>query len=170
MSPVVPLNFHMHAQIAYENRLPMDVVSGRDIEFTRDLLIWVFKTLETTLSTSFFYHPQFDGQPKWVNKVIKDMLQAHVVKKPMKWEHCLPILEFSYNDYKHTSNDIAHLCLCMGFSHNPFLVSWCATLRACLCVGGVFLHANIVNQRTQTTIYPLFFELHESGCKLSTSL
>ena len=63
----------------------------------------VFKKLETTLSMSSTDHPQSDGQTERVNQIIEDMLRAYVGAKQTKWERYLPILEFAYNNSKHTS-------------------------------------------------------------------
>ena len=37
-----------------------------------------------------------------MNQIIEYMLHAYVAKKSIKWELCLPLLEFAYNISKHT--------------------------------------------------------------------
>jgi hypothetical protein len=44
------------------------------------------------------YHPQTSGQTKMVNQILEDMLQACVLEFPQKWDDCLPLAEFSYNN------------------------------------------------------------------------
>jgi hypothetical protein len=44
------------------------------------------------------YHPQTDGQTKRVNQILEDMLRACVLNYPDKWDKCLPLTEFSYNN------------------------------------------------------------------------
>ena len=44
------------------------------------------------------YHPQTSGQTERVNQIQKDMLRACVLEFPQKWDDCLPLVEFSYNN------------------------------------------------------------------------
>jgi hypothetical protein len=44
------------------------------------------------------YHPQIDGQTERVNHILEDMLQACVLNYPDKWDKCLPLAEFTYNN------------------------------------------------------------------------
>jgi hypothetical protein len=44
------------------------------------------------------YHPQTDGQTERVNQILEDMLRACVLNYPDKWEKCMSLAEFSYNN------------------------------------------------------------------------
>jgi hypothetical protein len=44
------------------------------------------------------YHPQIVGQTERVNQIREDMLRACVLNYPDKWDKCLPLAEFSYNN------------------------------------------------------------------------
>jgi hypothetical protein len=44
------------------------------------------------------YHPQTSGQTERVNQILEDMLGACVLEFPQKWDDCLPLAEFSYNN------------------------------------------------------------------------
>ena len=44
------------------------------------------------------YHPQTDGQMERINQILEDMLCACVLAYPQKWDQCLPLAEFSYNN------------------------------------------------------------------------
>jgi hypothetical protein len=44
------------------------------------------------------YHPQTSGQTERVNQILEDMLRACVLEFPQKWDECLPLAEFSYNN------------------------------------------------------------------------
>jgi hypothetical protein len=44
------------------------------------------------------YHPQTSGKTERVNQIIEDMLRACVLEFPQKWDDCLPLVEFSYNN------------------------------------------------------------------------
>ena len=52
----------------------------------------------TKLIRSSAYHPQTDGQTKRVNQILEDMLRACVLSYGAKWDECLPLAEFSYNN------------------------------------------------------------------------
>ena len=44
------------------------------------------------------YHPQTDGQTERINQILEDMLRACVLSYKQKWDECLPLAEFSYNN------------------------------------------------------------------------
>jgi hypothetical protein len=54
--------------------------------------------LGTRLIRSSAYHPQTDGQTERINQILEDMLRACVLTYPQKWDQCLPLAEFSYNN------------------------------------------------------------------------
>jgi hypothetical protein len=56
------------------------------------------KCLGTSLLKSSAYHPQIDSQTERVNQVLEDMLRACVISFPEKWDECLKLAEFSYNN------------------------------------------------------------------------
>jgi hypothetical protein len=44
------------------------------------------------------YHPQTSGQTERVNQILEDMLRACALEFPRKWDDCLPLAEFLYNN------------------------------------------------------------------------
>jgi hypothetical protein len=54
--------------------------------------------LGTHLIRSSAYHPLTDGQTERVNHIIEDMLRAWALRDGPKWDHHLPLDEFSYNN------------------------------------------------------------------------
>jgi hypothetical protein len=56
------------------------------------------KYLDTKLIHSSGYHPQTSGQTERVNQILEDMLRACVLAYSRKWDECLPLAEFSYNN------------------------------------------------------------------------
>jgi hypothetical protein len=44
------------------------------------------------------YRPQTSGQTERVNQILEDMLRACVLEFPQKWDECLSLAEFSYNN------------------------------------------------------------------------
>ena len=52
----------------------------------------------TQLIRSSAYHPQTDGQTERINQILEDMLRACVLSYSKKWDECLPLAEFYYNN------------------------------------------------------------------------
>jgi hypothetical protein len=56
------------------------------------------KSLGTKLIRSSTYHPRTGGQTERVNQILEDMLRSCVLTYSTKWDECLPLAEFSYNN------------------------------------------------------------------------
>ncbi|WVZ75702.1 hypothetical protein U9M48_023737, partial [Paspalum notatum var. saurae] len=92
----------------------MDFIRGYDS-------IWViidrftksahFIPLQTALGTtsihSSAYHPQTSGQVERVNQILEDMLRACALTYSTKWDECLPLAEFAYNNSYQKSLEMA---------------------------------------------------------------
>jgi hypothetical protein len=74
------------------------IVSDRGPQFVAKFWEVLHKSLGTKLLHSSAYHPQTSGQTKRVNEILEDMLRACVLEFPQKWDDCLPLAEFSYNN------------------------------------------------------------------------
>ena len=74
------------------------IVSDRGSQFVSKFWEELPKSLGTKLLHSSAYHPQTSGQTERVNQILEDMLQACVLEFPQKWDECLPLAEFSYNN------------------------------------------------------------------------
>lgn len=83
--------------------LQKTIISDHDVKFTSIILKTLFEEFGTQLNFSIAYHPQTDGQTERVNQVVEDMLRAYVMEQPTKWEDCLHLVEFAYNNGYHTS-------------------------------------------------------------------
>ncbi|WVZ79882.1 hypothetical protein U9M48_027409 [Paspalum notatum var. saurae] len=53
------------------------------------------------------YHPQTSGQVERVNQILKDMLRACALTYSTKWEECLTLAEFAYNNSYQKSLEMA---------------------------------------------------------------
>jgi hypothetical protein len=78
--------------------VPKTIVSDRGPQFVAKLWEALHKALATKLLHSLAYHPQTSGQTERVNRILEDMLRASVLEFPHKWDDCLPLVEFSYNN------------------------------------------------------------------------
>ncbi|WVZ75733.1 hypothetical protein U9M48_023766 [Paspalum notatum var. saurae] len=65
------------------------------------------KSLGTKLIHSSAYHPQTSGQVERVNQILEDMLRACVLTYSTKWDECLPLAEFAYNNSYQKSLEMA---------------------------------------------------------------
>ena len=83
--------------------MPKAIVSDTYVKFTSKFWKGFFSDLGTKLNFITAYHPQTDGQTKRVNQVLEDMLRMYVMDKPSKWEHCLHLVEFYYNNGQQAS-------------------------------------------------------------------
>ncbi|WVZ52279.1 hypothetical protein U9M48_003355 [Paspalum notatum var. saurae] len=63
--------------------------------------------LGTTLIHSSAYHPQTSGQVERVNQILEDMLRACALTYYTKWDECLPLVEFAYNNSYQKSLEMA---------------------------------------------------------------
>jgi transposase InsO family protein len=69
------------------------IVSDSGPQFVSKFWSELHKSLGTKLLHSLAYHPQTSGQTERVNQ-----LRACVLEFPQKWDDCLSLAEFSYNN------------------------------------------------------------------------
>jgi hypothetical protein len=74
------------------HEIPKTIVSDHGPQFVSKFWEELHKSLGTKLLHSSAYHP------KQVNQILEDMLRACVLEFPQKWDDCLPLAEFSYNN------------------------------------------------------------------------
>jgi hypothetical protein len=86
------------ARILSLYRVPKTIVSDRGPQFVSKFWEELHKSLGTKLLHNSAYHPQTSGHTKRVNQILEDMLRACVMEFPQKWDDCLPLAEFSYNN------------------------------------------------------------------------
>jgi transposase InsO family protein len=86
------------ALILSQHGVPRTIVTDRGPQFISKFLEELHKSLGTKLLHSLAYHPHTSGQIERVNQILEDMLRACVLESPHKWDDCLPLAEFSYNN------------------------------------------------------------------------
>ena len=85
-------------QIVTLHGVPLTIISDSGSVFVSRFWDQLQQCLGTHLLRSSAYHPQTDGQTERVNQVLKDMLRACAISFPEKWDACLKLAEFSYNN------------------------------------------------------------------------
>jgi len=83
--------------------LPKDIISNQNPKFTSKFwrALWKRTGLELKMSTSFC--PQINGQTEKVNLVIQQFLRNYVVADQQDWVDHLKLVEFCYNNSKHSA-------------------------------------------------------------------
>jgi hypothetical protein len=86
------------ARILSLHGVPKTILSDNGPQFVSKFWEELHKSLGTKLLHSSAYHPQTSGQNERVNQILEVMLRACVLEYPQKWDECLPLAEFSYNN------------------------------------------------------------------------
>ena len=82
----------------FPNRLPLQIISDRGIQYSAELFQEWYKILgiESTMLTA--YHSQTDGQTEYVNQALEQYLRCYVNYNFSNWLDLLPSAEFTYNN------------------------------------------------------------------------
>jgi transposase InsO family protein len=78
--------------------VPKAIISDQGSQFVGRFWEQLHASLGTKLIRSSEYHPHTDGQTERVNQILEDMLRAYVLTHNSKWDECLPLAEFAYNN------------------------------------------------------------------------
>ncbi|WVZ63815.1 hypothetical protein U9M48_013420 [Paspalum notatum var. saurae] len=87
--------------------VPQTITSNRGSLFVSRFWEHLQTALGTKLIRSSAYHPQTSGQVERVNQILEDMLRACALTYSTKWDECLPLAEFAYNNSYQKSLDMA---------------------------------------------------------------
>ncbi|WVZ84767.1 hypothetical protein U9M48_031757 [Paspalum notatum var. saurae] len=78
--------------------VPRTITSDRGSLFVSRFWKQLQAALGINLVRSSAYHPQTSGQVERVNQILEDMLRACALTYSTKWDECLPLAEFAYNN------------------------------------------------------------------------
>ncbi|WVZ93628.1 hypothetical protein U9M48_039593 [Paspalum notatum var. saurae] len=95
------------ARIVSLHGVPLTITSDRGSLFVSRLWEQLQHALGTKLIHSSAYHPQTSGQVERANQILEDMLRACAMTYSTKWDECLPLAEFAYNNSYKKSLDMA---------------------------------------------------------------
>ncbi|WVZ75692.1 hypothetical protein U9M48_023727 [Paspalum notatum var. saurae] len=87
--------------------VPLTITSDRGSLFVSRFWEQLQTALGTKLIRSSAYHPQTSGQVERVNQILEDMLRACALTYSTKWDECLPLAEFAYNNSYQKSLEMA---------------------------------------------------------------
>ncbi|WVZ62294.1 hypothetical protein U9M48_012058 [Paspalum notatum var. saurae] len=95
------------AKIVSLHGVPRTITSDRGSVFVSRFWEQLQNALGTKLIHSSAYHPQTSGQVERVNQIVEDMLRACALTYSTKWDECLPLAEFAYNNSYQKSLNMA---------------------------------------------------------------
>ncbi|WVZ63923.1 hypothetical protein U9M48_013515 [Paspalum notatum var. saurae] len=95
------------SQIVSLHGVPQTITSDRGSLFVSRFWEQLQIALGTNLIHSSAYHSQTDGQVERVNQILEDMLRACALTYSTKWDECLPLAEFAYNNCYQKSLEMA---------------------------------------------------------------
>ncbi|WVZ76146.1 hypothetical protein U9M48_024144 [Paspalum notatum var. saurae] len=95
------------SRIVSLHSIPVTITSDRGSVFVSRFWEHLQTALGTKLIRSSAYHPQTSGQVERVNQIIEDMLRAYALTYSTKWDECLPLAEFAYNNSYQKSLNMA---------------------------------------------------------------
>ncbi|WVZ63378.1 hypothetical protein U9M48_013015 [Paspalum notatum var. saurae] len=87
--------------------VPRTITSDKGSLFVTRFWEQLQTALGTTLIHSSAYRPQTSGQVERVNQILEDMLRACALTYSSKWDECLPLAEFAYNNSYQKSLEMA---------------------------------------------------------------
>ncbi|GJZ88235.1 putative reverse transcriptase domain-containing protein [Tanacetum coccineum] len=93
-------------EIVARHGVPISIISDHDSRFTSRFWQSMQEALGTRLDISTGYHPQNDGQSERTIQTLKDMLRACVLDFGGSWDVHLPLVDFSYNNSYHSSDEV----------------------------------------------------------------
>jgi transposase InsO family protein len=100
--------------------VPKTIISDRGPQFVARFWEQLYASLGMHLIHSAAYHPQTDGYTERVNQIREDMLRACVLNYRDKWEKCLLLAKFSYNNnYQESLRMAPFEALCGRWCHMP---------------------------------------------------
>ncbi|WVZ75482.1 LOW QUALITY PROTEIN: hypothetical protein U9M48_023528 [Paspalum notatum var. saurae] len=106
------------AKIVSLHGVPRTITSDRGSVFVSHFWEQLQKSLGTKLIHGSPYHPRTSGQVERVNQILEDMLRACVLTYSTKWDECLPLAEFAYNNGYQKSLEMAPFEARMGGGAN----------------------------------------------------
>ncbi|WVZ76278.1 LOW QUALITY PROTEIN: hypothetical protein U9M48_024265 [Paspalum notatum var. saurae] len=95
------------SRIVAVHGVPLTITSDRGSLFVSRFWEHLQTALGTTLIHNSAYHPQTSGQAERVNQILEDMLRACALTYSTKWDECLPLAEFAYNNSYQKSLEMA---------------------------------------------------------------
>ncbi|WVZ93805.1 hypothetical protein U9M48_039760 [Paspalum notatum var. saurae] len=95
------------SRIVSLHSIPQTITSDRGSLFVSRFWEQLQAALGTNLVRSSAYHPQTSGQVERVNQILEDMLRTCTLTYSTKWDECLLLAKFAYNNSYQKSLEMA---------------------------------------------------------------
>ena len=90
-------------------------ISDRGPQFASAFAAKLARILNYDFKLSTAYHPQMDGETKWVNQEVETYLWIFCQGQPDKWSELIPMAEFAHNSTTHSSTQKSPFSLILGY-------------------------------------------------------
>lgn len=111
------LKLHTYNHIFRLHGIPQDIVTNRGSQFTTQVWRSFFQALGATVSLSYCYHPQTNGQVDRANQDLLATLQCVTSTNPLSWSSHLVWIEYADNSMTNAATDLSPFIFCLGY-HN----------------------------------------------------
>jgi len=89
------------------------IMNDPDVKFTSKFWTLMNK-VGITLKFNTTFHPQTDGQTKWVNRILNRYFHNYIACNHKDWGDHLGLVEFCYNSTKHSTTKMSPFELALG--------------------------------------------------------
>src|SRR5882724_5881337 len=90
------------SQVFAKHGTPTDIISDQGKHFISQFWWSLCQLLGIKANLSTAYHPETDGQTKWVNQILEQYLWVYINYQQDDWVNLLPLAEFAYNNTSHS--------------------------------------------------------------------
>ena len=98
--------------------VPSHVTSDQGSEFVSAFFCTLGQALSIQLHFTSGYHPEANGQTKWVNQTLEQYLQIYCTYQQDNWSNLLPMAEFTYNNAPNASTGLTPFFANKGYHPN----------------------------------------------------
>ena len=95
-------------EIIANHGIPQNIISNRDKLFTSKFWNTWTQQLGTKIKLWTAYPPRTDGQTKQTNQTLEQYLSHYINFKQNNGIDLLPLAQFAYNNYQHSTTRISH--------------------------------------------------------------
>jgi len=89
--------------VATTHKVPKRILSNRGLQFASKFIKDLIKVSSIKRTLSIAYHSQTNSQTEQINQEVEMFLWHYINYQQNDWAEWLSVVEFQYNDKKHTA-------------------------------------------------------------------